>query len=303
MPRPDSPADPRWQEFRLAHETWLARLPAGAPVYRLPRQAIGMLESASRIDRRGADCERALTRLCKRAGAVGFWDGEPISYPDLRKVPPRGYCATTGMLVPAMTHDRPRRPRAKEGAEIFERVKGYAGWLITDPAFLEAARGLEELRRAGPVEGRARFPLRRDLFLSRPREGLDAAAGAEGGREFAADFVAFCDRWAPVGMASWELPEPQGPLLLSRPMPGRMSPGASCTSSCRPTTQCSGATTWFARSASGSKDSRRRQGSIPARPACPTSSSTPGSWSLPTSNMSSPRATARRIDPRDSSRA
>jgi hypothetical protein len=90
---------------------------------------------------------------------------------------------------------------------------------ITDPAFLEAVRGLERSWRALPRGGRAHFPLRRDFFLPRHRGDRDgdAAAGTGQGRDFAADFVAFCDRWALTGLASWELPEPQEPLFLRRP--------------------------------------------------------------------------------------
>jgi hypothetical protein len=140
VPRPDSPADPGWADFAAAHAAWLARLPEAAPIYRLPGPAIRVLSSGSLINPEAADAEHALDRLCGRVRAVGFWDGVPISYPYLGRTPPRGFGSATGMLGPKPTQDRARRLREKKRAEIFRRVKGYAGWLITEGAVAESGR-------------------------------------------------------------------------------------------------------------------------------------------------------------------
>jgi hypothetical protein len=100
------------------------------------------------------------------------------------------------------------------------RLKGYIGWLLTEPAFLDDCRALASRRDALPPADRPGFPLRRGLF--HPSLPVDfRATASEAGAAFATAFFEFCDRWGLAGMASWDLPEPQGPLF-----PNPLPPGA-----------------------------------------------------------------------------
>ena len=104
-------------------------------------------------------------------------------------------------------------------ADAAVRLKGYAGWLLTEPAFLAECRSLSQRWDALPDADRPRFPLSRGSFHSNLPEELRRTA-SEAGVAFGAEFFHFCDRWGLAGMASWDLPEPQGPLFPSLLPPG-----------------------------------------------------------------------------------
>ncbi len=93
------------------------------------------------------------------------------------------------------------------------RLKGYAGWLLTEPTFLHDCRSLAQRWKDLPEADRPRFPLRRGSFHSDlpERTPHDRLRGRR--RRSRADFFHYCDRWGLAGMASWDLPDPQGPLF------------------------------------------------------------------------------------------
>lgn len=184
--------DRDWAAFRQAHADWLARLPEGEPVHRLPKALVAELVESRRIDDRARRAERDLERLCRRSSAVGFLGGAPVAYAPLAGRSSRG------------AEGRPaRRPRA--GAD--ERVKGYAGWLLTEPGFLREIA--EQRGRWAALE-----PARRPPF---PFDCEALAADRKAAAEFVAPFAAFCRRWGLAGAAWWDLPVPQGLVVSNRP--------------------------------------------------------------------------------------
>lgn len=128
---------------------------------------------------------------------------------------PRSYRYKFNVLCAAVSNSR---LQTDEALKIFTRLKGYVGWLITEPTFLETTRLLEQRWCALPERDHVGFPLQRRSFLPKQLRGHAPALQTEGAQKFAADFVAFCDGWALKGMASWELPEPQEPLFGDRPL-------------------------------------------------------------------------------------
>jgi hypothetical protein len=90
------------------------------------------------------------------------------------------------------------------------RLRGYLGWLLTDPAFLGAARALERMWNDLPEDRRPPMPLSRAL---RVPLGPDAGGLPDDLPRFLDDFRAACDRWSLTGFASWDFPTLQGPHL------------------------------------------------------------------------------------------
>jgi hypothetical protein len=213
---------PAWNQFRETHAAWLGHLPQINPLYCLTEPVIARLEHTHigrppLLDRRAAEAERALNHLCRRSNAVGFLDGLPIVYRFFSPPPPPPSEADMVALgwTPAVRGEIPQL--AKRAADAAVRLKGYAGWLLTEPDFLRDCRSMAERWNALPDQDRPRFPLRRGSFHSNlPEEYRTTASDA--GLAFETAFFDFCDRWGLAGMASWDLPDPQGaffPDLLS----------------------------------------------------------------------------------------
>jgi hypothetical protein len=98
-----------------------------------------------------------------------------------------------------------------------QRLKGYAGWLLTEPAFVQETQGLAGRWQALPADERPLFPLGRSLQLPGwgPTLGPSPAVAA-----FGQEVRGFLDRWGLTELATWDLPAPQGPLLPNPLPPG-----------------------------------------------------------------------------------
>jgi hypothetical protein len=203
-------------------------MPHAAPVCQLTEPIIARLERsrprrAPLLDRTAAQAERAFIDLCRGCCAVGFLEGAPIAYPFLS--PPAPLPTDAEMIAVGMTPivRRELRQSAQRSADAAARLKGYAGWLLTEPAFLEACRELEVRWAALPPGVRPRFPLERGSFHPGLPEELRPGA-FDDDAAFGADFFRFCERWGLLRMAAWNLPHPQGALLPDPLPPG--SPAA-----------------------------------------------------------------------------
>ncbi len=85
----------------------------------------------------------------------------------------------------------------ERSAAFHDQTLAYAGWLITNPAFLT---GVSEIRQ--------RTPNLISKFSNAETELLIDPA-----------MDAFCGKWQLAGMATWDLPEPQGPNLAGIGLP------------------------------------------------------------------------------------
>jgi hypothetical protein len=85
----------------------------------------------------------------------------------------------------------------RRGALMHDQTVAYAGWLMTNPNFLTEVIALREQTRE----------LESEVF----EEGR--------GYLFDAEMNAFCARWQLAKMASWDLPEPQGPNFAGIDLP------------------------------------------------------------------------------------
>jgi hypothetical protein len=213
---------PEWEKFARRHAGWLGRIPPG-PLYCLPEEAIARLEQPrfrhpALLDVAAAAAERDFLAVCQLCHAVGFNNGTLINYSHLDRSPRRSF-----------RQDFPDHPWTEaqwltvaslEGkvATISERLKGYAGWLVTETPFLEAAAALKTRWEALPWHQRPSFPLRRSVLVPFPLEVERARPASAMLAAFVTEFEAFCDRWGLLGMPTWDLPDPQGPLIPA-PLP------------------------------------------------------------------------------------
>jgi hypothetical protein len=211
--------DRDWEIFRRTHEGWLARFEAD-PLYHLPEAAIARLEWPSPghpalLDAEAAAAERGLLALCCLYHAVGFGAAGPIAYPYLDPSPRR----SLRELYPEMDWTEADWADVELGegksAVANRRLKGYAGWLVTEPLFLEATAALKARWHGLPDGLRPAFPLRRTEPTLGSADEAEPQTFPEEVARFAADRDAFFDRWSLLGLASWDLPEPQGPLFPS----------------------------------------------------------------------------------------
>jgi hypothetical protein len=131
-----------WDRFRADHGTWFQRCTTSSPIFALPSAAIDSLGSAPRSNTRAllsdADvrAERALTELCRRSFAIGFYDSRPISYPYLGSLTRIPAPSEAQMVEMGWT---PAQQRAIEVCldlldTARERLKGVAGWLSIRPS-------------------------------------------------------------------------------------------------------------------------------------------------------------------------
>jgi hypothetical protein len=218
IPNPPRDWNEAWRSFRQAHPNWP---PAGgaAPLYCLPEPAVRELARAVNkrpaiLNKEGARAEREFSRLCIDHFAVGCWEGRPVGY-HLQQVvapPTTAELQGTGWTPQQQTL---ALKLARGAVDACQRLKGYAGWLLTDPTFVQEAGALAARWHALPTAKRPTFPLGRTL-LPRARHLPPVALPAH--RVLARDVNTFLDRWGLTRLATWDLPEPQGPLLPN-PLP------------------------------------------------------------------------------------
>ena len=152
-----------WYRLRTDYADWLGRLPHLTALYGLAEPIISRLEEPRLdrpplLDRRAAEAERPSTG-CAVGRAVGLADS-PIVYPFLSPPPP--LLSEAEMIDAGWSEDVRREIRSleRQAGVASVRLKGYAGWLLTEPAFLEECRVLSEQWGALPNHDCPRFPLR-----------------------------------------------------------------------------------------------------------------------------------------------
>lgn len=209
-----------WDALQRQHPAWRMASDTTAPLYCLPEAAIDLLgrsqgQASALLD---AAAERTFLDLCNAHHAVGCWHSRPVLFSFLTTVAPvpsadqmqaLGWGPHEQLLIQRLT---------RESEETALRLKGYAGWLLTEPAFLEQTRQLAERWNALPEAQRPVFPLGRLSPLPASLFPLSPSAATSA---FQTDLRAMLDRWGLTQLATWDLPQPQGPLL-----PNPLPPGA-----------------------------------------------------------------------------
>ncbi|MDB5311567.1 MAG: hypothetical protein JWO38_5769 [Gemmataceae bacterium] len=227
-PRPGSPTSPgpgrpfpRWTTEALAalgdrYPDWARALPTEDPVYAIPYEVIGGLALAHVFGERGLEAEREFSQVCRDQRIVGVWGPHTVAYHLLTRTPFRPDQLPLDHPVFRNSGWGPRELGLLQTATgradaAADRLPGVVGWLLTEPSFLTERDGLRAEYLALPAEYRPSFPLGRVVVLDNPGENrteLPPTAAA-----FAGSLRRFLDRWGLTRLVTWDLPDPQGPLL------------------------------------------------------------------------------------------
>lgn len=218
-PQPDPPASAICivDSFRPAENdlkvdpSWLSSASIDGVTYALPPKILERLARASRIQTAAAilKTETAFWADCQAHRAVGICESKAVRYPYLAgmdALPASASTVTAGWSADSchallMAEDR--------ALEVRERLKGYLGWLVTEPAFLRERDKLRSDWRRFPADQAPSMPLRRIPRTVQPGAEIVAVPEALAGFLGAAD--AFLKKWSLAGLITWELPEPVGP--------------------------------------------------------------------------------------------
>jgi hypothetical protein len=156
-----------------------------------------------------AGAETAFFDLCQGSKAIGVWNEDFVHPSYMIRPDPLSEDMLRGLN---WTRKQVQTARSLAGMtdSIAGRLKGYVGWLVSEPNFL---RGRDELAlrwHALPADERP-YPIARSVRLPVPSPGARRARQTV--VEFQQDLNEFLDLWGLMRMLTWDLPEPQGPLL------------------------------------------------------------------------------------------
>jgi hypothetical protein len=187
-------------ERRQFSERFSERIPAqGVAIYALPTRLIESLKSNAPGWLTDDDLafEEELADLCQRFRAVGVTAGHLVCY-DWLGLPGHG---DNGPLTMSLfkwlgwdqfwTWEQANnllRMGADRTDPLRQQLQAFLGWLITNPVFLREAA---ELR-------------------AKEKARIDAGKPIEDNEDLVRGFAKFCAAWSLDGLATWDLPIPQG---------------------------------------------------------------------------------------------
>jgi len=200
-------------EFARKHGDWSDM---DQPAYCFPYRFIACLQKSrgrrpAILTHSEAAAENDFLQLCKTHSAIGIWQRRTVLFRCLQRPEPpptREEMRRVGHSDQQIVATEQRFART---AEIWLRLKGYVGWLLTDRQFhadrdrLAASwNGLDDAQRPS-------FPLQRSVRAEQLPPNSQRASDSLS--EFQCDVDAFLDHWGLMSMVTWDLPKPQGPLI------------------------------------------------------------------------------------------
>lgn len=210
---------PALATFRQKHPNWLETFEGAGPVYALlPMASEALLKPPPGrqpiLTGSQVETELAFFDMCRAFDAVALWNGRFIGTTYLVRPPAPSEADQLGL------NWSPEQIKTAEMLvgktdSISGRLKGYMGWLVTDPEFLLARDELAAQWHALPETSRP-YPIVRSLAV--PKGPPESGLASEPVAAFQQMLNAFLDRWGLTRMLTWDLPEPQGPMLPS-PIP------------------------------------------------------------------------------------
>ena len=200
------------------HSAWLSsRLCEGDAIYRFPASLVGALQAALGLDQQDTSAEAHFDELCLRFGSVGVWSGRPIKY---RWLLPRHGGVTADPDAPDGLEERPdfRRSRiGKEGEWYFGAIPSIIGRRLSNPDFLADRDRLKAEWLAMPQTQRPPFPLYQTRRTASMPSDTEARTVPPRIASFLREFDRFCKRWRLLGMITWDLLDPEGPMWPEMP--------------------------------------------------------------------------------------
>jgi hypothetical protein len=217
--------DATWAEFATLHADWLeSRLREGDVVYRLPAFLMRTLQPALGLDPEDVSAEARFDELCLRFRSVGVCNGRTIPF-DWLVPKPRAIADGAVQKMDWAAVEIPNMQSLQCSAkDVPPRLAGIIGRRICDPAFLADRDRLRAAWQALPSRQRSPFPLYRTSSYTRAPDDTKLEPAPALVAEFLRDFDNFCREWRLSGMATWDLPHPEGPMWPElRPIPDRVS--------------------------------------------------------------------------------
>jgi hypothetical protein len=217
-----------WKKFVARHSGHPAI--EGDTIFALPEKLIDAL--CKTPDRFLSLDEEAFERDLARTSGGGFCMGRPILHPALPKrnnhessqtsAPTSTAFAAAQKSIEEMLRedkkvrglktselDANERSAASLQTAIDERRCGFTGWLVTDPVYREACRDYRE-KWGAKIDKVGQFPsLPPSVF------GESHLALSKRHRKFYDETMEFFRNWGLESLATWELPVPMSPQLLS----------------------------------------------------------------------------------------
>jgi hypothetical protein len=214
---------------------WVMAAARNDTIYSLPEPAINALargDAAGQVflDPTQAAAEHEFTALCAEFHAIGTQAGWFVTHTPLNaRARPDGladllrWAANTPKFEWAARAVAAIDSAHEKSSRAADRVKGYTGWLLTEPAFLDEVGRLRTLWGELPEQLRPGFPLYRPGAEVQDPAGprIDARPSGSPARVFGKALVRLLDRWVLTHLATWDVPVPQGPL-----MPNLLPPSA-----------------------------------------------------------------------------
>lgn len=179
--------------------------------YGIPESLIEAVrrESPQFFTERQLEFERKLACALKRQHAVGLLFGKPVQSSLFEErspmtVSPEDFEAL-GWKHYGLTYAKANQASKEIESRAIpfrEQLVAYAGWLVTNPVFVTEIAGLRK---------------QEEKYL--------ASTPDKEAEPFVVEMNAFLNRWQLCSMASWDLPEPQGPNLAGVELPAAAQRG------------------------------------------------------------------------------
>lgn len=217
-----------YRRFREKHEDWLENQ-GNAPVYLLPREVINALAAGGfgrepLLGASGVEIEVEFMELCRGfdRSVVGAWNGRPIRFDLLAAGTATAAQFQEGIVqLKQQTAQKAGQQLDKEAEaqsrieakqiadkvnETNHQILGYAGWLVCNPDF---CKDRDRIKAAwSSTKQPFDFPLTvGELY---PQGSPPPQKDRE---QLVMDLRAFYTRWQLARLATWDLPEPQGPMM------------------------------------------------------------------------------------------
>ncbi|MBX3401101.1 MAG: hypothetical protein KF873_20400 [Gemmataceae bacterium] len=199
-----------WLKFKIDHAEWIKQWPEAQVKYALPESATSHILSKKFFTNKILDAEVAFTCFCKRHNIIGvtgdhFIVNHLLTYKrfDLTEDDIKNL-----NLKWSQSEILDSKRADNEAEEGINRLCGVAGRLLTEPQFC-----LE--RDALKTEAERIFG--KNIYLGVQFDGNYGsnllAKKSKSRSKYEKKIKSFLGRWGLTGMATWDLPVPQGPLI------------------------------------------------------------------------------------------
>lgn len=210
-PPRDLDLDSGLRELQARYPAWWELRLDDSPIYAIPSNVFKSQRLCS-IFGDNVHAERAFSAFCTERSIVGTFGYSYIAYglltrssivlPEIPNHPSLASKLWTRAAMLAVEQ------RSRSNAAAADRMLGVAGWLTTEPTYLEDLEQIRTLYSNMAENERPRFPLAKLAWG--PGDGGPRERTLGSCLELLGEFL---DRWGLDRLETWDLPIPRGPLI------------------------------------------------------------------------------------------